>query len=89
MRKRGVDFLGVKMRNLRRVLLFLFMFLIAALVILFALENQQLVSLVIFGSSMSAVPLAIPIILSLLLGLAVGPVLGVYVVIRAKRRPGS
>lgn len=74
------------MLGLKRLLLFFVMLLIAIFVVLFVLENQQMVSLVIFGWSMSAVPLAIPVILALLLGLAVGPILGVYIIMRAKRR---
>ncbi|AYF51847.1 lipopolysaccharide assembly protein LapA domain-containing protein [Pseudomonas sp. PS01298] len=74
------------MLGLKRVLFLLFMLMIAVFVILFVLGNQQMVSLMIFGWSAPAVPLAIPMIFSLLLGLAIGPVLGVYIVIRAKRR---
>ncbi len=74
------------MFGLKRALLFFFMLLIVALVVLFVLENQQVVSLVMFGWSMSDVPLAIPMILALLLGFSVGPILGVYIVMRAKCR---
>ncbi|TFF42694.1 lipopolysaccharide assembly protein LapA domain-containing protein [Pseudomonas sp. RIT623] len=74
------------MRNLKRALLALFVLLLAAVVLFFVLENQQAVSLVLFGWSAPAVPLAVLVLAALVLGLAVGPLLGAYGLMRGKRK---
>lgn len=74
------------MRNLKRALLALFVLLLAAVVLFFVLENQQTVSLVLFGWTAPAVPVAVLVIAALVLGLAVGPLLGVYGLMRGKRK---
>ncbi|QXH52894.1 DUF1049 domain-containing protein [Pseudomonas fakonensis] len=74
------------MRNLKRALLALFVLLLAAVVLFFVLENQQAVSLVLFGWSAPAVPVAVLVVAALLLGLAVGPLLGAYGLMRGKRK---
>ncbi|PYC22931.1 lipopolysaccharide assembly protein LapA domain-containing protein [Pseudomonas mosselii] len=74
------------MRNLKRALVALFVLLLAALVLFFVLENQQTVSLVMFGWTAPAVPVAVLVVAALVLGLAVGPLLGVYGLMRAKRK---
>lgn len=73
------------MRNLKRALAALFVLLLAAVVLFFVLENQQAVSLVIFGWSTPAIPVAVLVIAALLLGLVVGPLLGAYGLMRGKR----
>lgn len=74
------------MRNLKRALAALFVLLLAAVVLFFVLENQQAVSLVMFGWAAPAVPVAVLLIAALVLGLAVGPLLGAYGLMRGKRK---
>ncbi|MBA1204488.1 LapA family protein [Pseudomonas capeferrum] len=74
------------MRNLKRLLVALFVLLLAAVVLFFVLENQQPVSLVLFGWSAPAMPVAVPVLVALIVGLAIGPFLGAYGVLRSKRR---
>ncbi|MNG67036.1 hypothetical protein D3C76_590770 [compost metagenome] len=74
------------MRNLKRALAALFVLLLATLVLFFVLENQQTVSLVMFGWSTPAMPVAVLVLAALVVGLAVGPLLGAYGVLRSKRK---
>lgn len=74
------------MRNLKRVLLALVVLAIAAVVLLFVLENQQSVALVLFGWSAPALPLSVVVLAALVGGLLVGPLMGTYIGLRAKRR---
>ncbi|MBS9761740.1 MULTISPECIES: lipopolysaccharide assembly protein LapA domain-containing protein [Pseudomonas] len=74
------------MRNLKRALAALFVLLLAAVVLFFVLENQQGVSLVLFGWSAPALPVAVPVLAALVVGLAVGPLLGAYGLMRGKRK---
>jgi uncharacterized integral membrane protein len=74
------------MRNLKRALVALFVLLLAAVVLFFVLENQQAVSLAMFGWAAPAVPVAVLLIAALVLGLAVGPLLGAYGLMRGKRK---
>nr|WP_314485182.1 lipopolysaccharide assembly protein LapA domain-containing protein [uncultured Pseudomonas sp.] len=74
------------MRNLKRALAALFVLLLAAVVLFFVLENQQTVSLTLFGWVAPQVPVAVVVLAALVIGLAVGPLLGAYGVQRSKRR---
>lgn len=74
------------MRNLKRVLLALVVLSIAAVVLLFVLENQQSVALVLFGWALPALPLSVVVLVALVSGLLVGPLMGVYIGMRAKRQ---
>ncbi|MFK0312818.1 LapA family protein [Pseudomonas sp. NPDC090233] len=74
------------MRNLKRALAAVFVLVLAAVVLFFVLENQQSVSLVLFGWSAPEVPVAVPVLAALVVGLAIGPILGVYGVQRSKRK---
>lgn len=74
------------MHTLKRLLLVVFLLALVAAVLLFVLENQQAVALVMFGWPAPAVPISVVILAALLAGLAVGPLLGAYVAIRAKKR---
>ena len=74
------------MRNLKRALVARLVLLLAAVVLFFVLENQQDVSLVLFGWAAPAMPVALPVLAALIVGLAVGPVLGSYAVLRSRRR---
>lgn len=74
------------MRNLKRALAAVFVLLLAAVVLFFVLENQQTVSLVLFGWAAPAMPVAVLVLAALVIGLAVGPLLGAYGVQRSKRK---
>ncbi|MGE8439383.1 MAG: lipopolysaccharide assembly protein LapA domain-containing protein [Pseudomonas palmensis] len=74
------------MRNLKRVLLALVILAVAAVVLLFVLENQQSVALVLFGWAAPALPLSVVVLFALVGGLLVGPLMGVYIGLRAKNR---
>lgn len=74
------------MRNLKRALAVVLILMLGAVALFFVLENQQVVSLVLFGWSAPAMPVAVPVIAALLLGLAVGPLLGVYSIMQNKRK---
>ncbi|NER59511.1 DUF1049 domain-containing protein [Pseudomonas sp. MAFF212428] len=74
------------MRNLKRVLLALVVLAVAAVVLLFVLENQQSVALVLFGWAAPALPLSVVVLVALVAGLLVGPLMGVYIGLRAKSR---
>ncbi|MCS5515941.1 DUF1049 domain-containing protein [Pseudomonas qingdaonensis] len=64
------------MRNLKRVVLALVVLAVAAVVLLFVLENQQSVALVLFGWAAPALPLSVVVLVALVGGLLVGPVMG-------------
>lgn len=74
------------MHNLKRLLSVLFVVSVAAVVLLFVLENQQFVALTLFGWSAPAVPVALLVVAALLIGLAVGPLLSGLLVLRNRRR---
>ncbi|MGE8189444.1 lipopolysaccharide assembly protein LapA domain-containing protein [Pseudomonas sp. NPDC086278] len=64
------------MRNLKRVLLGVFVLLMILAVLAFVLENQQSVSLLFLGWAGPQLPVSLVMILALLIGMLVGPVLG-------------
>ena len=74
------------MHNLKRVLLALIILVVAAVVLLFVLENQQSVALVLFGWAAPALPLSVVVLVTLVGGLLIGPLMGVYIGLRAKNR---
>lgn len=74
------------MRNLKKLLLVLIFLAVAAVVLLFVLENQQPIALTFLGWSGPSLPVSVFVLLGLLAGMAVGPVLGWYVAARSKRR---
>lgn len=74
------------MRNLKRLLVALFVLLLVTVVMFFVLENQATVPLVLFGWSAPAIPVSVWILAALVIGLAVGPLLGAYGLLRARRR---
>ncbi|MNR43023.1 hypothetical protein D3C85_1616040 [compost metagenome] len=63
------------MRNLKRVLLGVFILLLLIVVLTFALENQQSTSLMFLGWSSAQMPVAAYILLALLIGMVAGPLL--------------
>jgi uncharacterized integral membrane protein len=77
------------MRNLKRVLLAVFVLLLVLATLAFVLENQQSVSLVLVGWSTPQWAVSVYILGALLLGLAVGPLLGLVMSRRHNRRLGK
>jgi len=64
------------MRNLKRILLGIFLLLMVLVVLAFVLENQQSVSLLFLGFSGPHLPVSVVAVLALLIGMLIGPVLG-------------
>ncbi|AZZ77567.1 hypothetical protein CCX46_21230 [Pseudomonas sp. RU47] len=64
------------MRNLKRILLGVFLLLLVLIVLAFVLENQQSVSLLFLGFSGPQLPVSLVAVLALLIGMLIGPLLG-------------
>ncbi|WP_064120309.1 LapA family protein [Pseudomonas fluorescens] len=64
------------MRNLKRILLGVFLLLLVLVILAFVLENQQSVSLMFLGWSGPQLPASLVIVLALLIGMLIGPILG-------------
>ncbi|PYC00936.1 DUF1049 domain-containing protein [Pseudomonas koreensis] len=64
------------MRNLKRIMLGVFLLLMVLVVLAFVLENQQSVTLLFFGFSGPQLPVSVVAVLALLVGMLIGPVLG-------------
>lgn len=64
------------MRNLKRILLGVFLLLMVLIVLAFVLENQQSVSLLFLGFSGPQLPVSVVAVLALLIGMLIGPLLG-------------
>ncbi|MGG2024096.1 DUF1049 domain-containing protein [Pseudomonas sp. AO-1] len=64
------------MRNLKRILLGVFILLLVLAILAFVLENQQSVSLLFMGFSGPQLPVSVVVVLALLIGMMIGPVLG-------------
>ncbi|MFG6206219.1 lipopolysaccharide assembly protein LapA domain-containing protein [Pseudomonas retamae] len=63
------------MRNLKRILLGVFLLLMVLIVLAFVLENQQSVSLLFLGFAGPQLPVSVVAVLALLIGMLIGPVL--------------
>jgi len=63
------------MRNLKRVLLGVFVLLLVLAVLAFVLENQQSVSLLFLGWAGPQLPVSLVMVLALLIGMLIGPIL--------------
>ncbi|WP_407315685.1 LapA family protein [Pseudomonas sp. nanlin1] len=74
------------MRNLKQLLLGLILLAVIAVTLLFVLENQQSVALVILGWAGPSLPVSVLVLIALLIGMAIGPLLGWYVALRSKRK---
>ncbi|EJM75231.1 lipopolysaccharide assembly protein LapA domain-containing protein [Pseudomonas sp. GM55] len=74
------------MRNVKRVLLAVFVLLLVLVVLAFILENQQSISLLFFGLVGPQLPVSLLMVLTLLVGMAIGPILS-WVLGRASRSP--
>jgi uncharacterized integral membrane protein len=64
------------MRRFWRVVLAVFVLLLALVILAFVLENQQSVSLLFLGWSGPQLPVSVVMVLALLAGMLIGPVLG-------------
>ena len=64
------------MRNVKRVMLALFVLLLVLVILAFVLENQQSVSLLFFGWAGPQLPVSLVVVLALLVGMVIGPMLG-------------
>ncbi|MEB0047251.1 MULTISPECIES: LapA family protein [unclassified Pseudomonas] len=64
------------MRNLKRILLGVFVLLLVLAVLAFVLENQQSVSLLFLGLAGPQLPVSLFVVLALLIGMLIGPILG-------------
>ena len=64
------------MRNLKRILLGVFLLLMVLIVLAFVLENQQSVALLFLGFSGPQLPVSVVAVLALLIGMLIGPLLG-------------
>ncbi|WP_433739383.1 LapA family protein [Pseudomonas putida] len=62
------------MRNLKRVLLAVFVLLLVLAVLAFVLENQQSVTLVFLGWDGPELPVSLVMVIVLLVGMVVGPI---------------
>ncbi|MBX9404211.1 LapA family protein [Pseudomonas baetica] len=66
------------MRNLKRILLGVFILLLVLAILAFVLENQQSVSLLFLGWAGPELPVSLVVMLALLLGMIFGPILGLF-----------
>lgn len=63
------------MRNLKRVLLAVFVLLLILAILAFVLENQQTVALLFLGWSGPQLPVSVVMVIALLVGMVIGPVI--------------
>lgn len=63
------------MRNLKRILLAVFVLLLVLAVLVFVLENQQSVTLEFLGWDGPELPVSLVIVVVLLVGMVVGPII--------------
>lgn len=81
------------MGKLKKLLLGLFVLVAVIAVVVFTLENQQPVGLVLLGWSAPQLPVSILVIAAFLAGMLIGPAIGLYIAsqkVRAyRRRPAS
>ncbi|MFJ2713341.1 MULTISPECIES: LapA family protein [unclassified Pseudomonas] len=64
------------MRNLKRILLGVFILLLVLVILAFVLENQQSVSLMFLGWAGPQLPVSLVMVIALLVGMLIGPILG-------------
>lgn len=72
--------------RLNRLLLVLLFLALMAFVVLFILENQQVVALVFLGYTSPQLPISVLMLIAILLGLAIGPAMGIWVVWRNQHK---
>jgi uncharacterized integral membrane protein len=66
------------MRNLKRILLGVFVLLLVLAILAFVLENQQSVSLLFLGWAGPELPVSLVVVLAVLAGMFIGPILGLF-----------
>ncbi|QAX87762.1 DUF1049 domain-containing protein [Pseudomonas sp. DTU12.3] len=66
------------MRNLKRILLGVFILLLVLAILAFVLENQQSVSLLFLGWAGPELPVSLVVVLALLVGMFIGPILSLF-----------
>ncbi|MDX9670276.1 MULTISPECIES: lipopolysaccharide assembly protein LapA domain-containing protein [unclassified Pseudomonas] len=64
------------MRNLKRILLGVFILLLVLVILAFVLENQQSISLMFLGLAGPQLPVSVVVVVALLIGMLIGPILG-------------
>lgn len=74
------------MRSFTRLLQVVVVLMVAAVCLLFVLENPQTVALSFLGFAGPQWPVSVLVLLALLLGLAVGPLIGWFIAMRGRRR---
>lgn len=74
------------MRSFTRLVQVVIVLIIAAVCLLFVLENPQTVSLSLLGFTGPEWPVSVIVLLTLLLGLAIGPLIGWFIAMRGRRR---
>ncbi|NUU35672.1 LapA family protein [Pseudomonas sp. C2B4] len=76
------------MRNLKRVLLVVFVLLLVLAILAFVLENQQSVTLLFLGWAGPQLPVSVVMVVALLIGMVVGPVVSWFLgrISRASRK---
>lgn len=62
------------MRNLKRVMLAVFVLLLVLAILSFVLENQQSVTLLFLGWAGPELPVSLVMVLALLIGMVIGPI---------------
>ncbi|PZW95462.1 uncharacterized protein DUF1049 [Pseudomonas sp. 478] len=75
------------MRNLKRVLLAVFVLLLILAILAFVLENQQSVSLLFLGWAGPQLPVSLVMVFALLTGMVIGPCIG-WLLSRTSRARG-
>jgi uncharacterized integral membrane protein len=74
------------LRNLKKLLLVLIFLAVAAVVLVFVLENQQAVALSALGWSTPSLPVSVFVLAGVLAGMLIGPLFGWYIALSSKRR---
>ncbi|MGY2339219.1 LapA family protein [Pseudomonas sp. SDO5532_S415] len=76
------------MRNLKRVLIAVFVLLLVLAILAFVLENQQSVTLLFLGWAGPQLPVSVVMVVALLIGMVVGPIISWFLgrTSRASRR---
>ncbi|WP_433766943.1 LapA family protein [Pseudomonas putida] len=64
------------MRNLKRVLLAVFILLLVLAILAFVLENQQSVTLLFLGWVGPELSVSLAMVIALLIGMVIGPIVG-------------
>ncbi|MNE06679.1 hypothetical protein D3C81_550990 [compost metagenome] len=76
------------MRNFKLLVLVVFLLLIMAVVVVFVLENQQLIPLKFIGWELPQLPLSVLVLVPLMVGLGIGPLLTLGVRFFSRRNSG-